>query len=556
MAKPNSFLKRLNRLSRRELFRTGGITGLAGLLPWQKASAAPAAAGTQIGPNIYESIGVKPIINCRGTLTVLGGSIELPEVRAAKDIANQKNVQMDELAAAVGARLAELTGAEWGMVSAGCAAALAYATAACLAGGNPDLHQRIPNLAGFPKDEVVWPKYSRNNYDAAVRNTGIRIIEVATPEEMERALNVKTAMIYILASAGSESGPLSLENVAKIAKPKGVPIVVDAAAESLTVKPNIHLSRGATMVAYSGGKIIRGPQSAGLLLGRKDLIQAAWVSSAPHHGFGRDKKVGREEMVAMLVAVEAWVKRDQEAEMKEWVARAQHIADRVSKIDGVTATPRGVGAQRGNRSASVTITWDTRKIGITAAEAANLLWTTEPRIATGVGGGGGGRGQAAGPNMASLSFNVGMIGPGEEKIVADRMYQLLTAKHTLKPVQSPKPPAMNLTGRWEVEIEYVAAKGVHTFWLVQDGNKVTGSHQGEFQKRDMVGTIDGDTVVFNSTMTGHGDSEHFLGDLLFRFDGKIQGDTMSGPLDMGEYLGAKWSAKRYLPRGTSGAQEG
>ena len=312
-------------------------------------------------------------------------------------------------------------------------------------------------------------------------------------------------------------------------------------------------------MAYSGGKIIRGPQSAGLLLGRKDLIKAAWVSSAPHHGFGREKKVGREEIVGMLVAVESWVKRDQETEMKEWVARAQHIADRVSKIDGVTASARGAGAQRGNRSAGVTINWDTRKMGITGPEAASLLWNSEPRIATGGGGGapgGGRRGGATDPNMTGISFNVSMIGPGEEKIVADRMYQVLTAKHTLKPAQPPRPPALNLTGRWEVEIEYVASKGVHTFWLVQDGNRVTGSHQGEFQKRDIAGSIDGDTVTFNSSMTGHGDSEGFLGDLLFRFDGKIEGEKMSGPLDMGEYLGAKWSARRYVPRRTQGAQEG
>ena len=157
-----------------------------------------------------------------------------------------------------------------------------------------------------------------------MRNAGVKIIEVGTPEELEKALSLRTAMIYVLAGAGSESGPLSLENVARIVTPRNVPIVVDAAAEVLTVKPSIHLSRGATMVAYSGGKIIRGPQSAGLLLGRKDLIQAAWVSSAPHHGFGRDKKVGREEIVGMLVAVESWVKRDQDGEMKEWVARAQH----------------------------------------------------------------------------------------------------------------------------------------------------------------------------------------------------------------------------------------
>ena len=143
VAHTTSLLSRLRRLTRRELFRRGGLLGLG-------LSATPAAqAGLRVGPNLYESIGIRPLINCRGTLTIIGGSIELPEVRAAKDLANQKHVQLDELMEAAGKRLAELTGAEWGMVSSGCAAALTHATAACVAGGNPDLHVRIPNLAGF-----------------------------------------------------------------------------------------------------------------------------------------------------------------------------------------------------------------------------------------------------------------------------------------------------------------------------------------------------------------------------------------------------------------------
>ena len=370
MTVTNSLFKRLAVLSRRDLFRHSGLVGLSGLLPWRNAAAAPQNAvqpttgGLQLGPKIYESIGVRPLINCRGTLTVVGGSIELPEVRAAKDLANQKNVQMDELMDAVGKRLAELTQADWGMVSAGCAAAMAYATAACVAGGNPELHQRIPNLTGFARDEVVIPRTSRNNYDAAVRAVGIKIIEIDSPEELESALGPRTAMVYVLSSARTESGPLGLENIARIAKARNIPVLVDAAAEVLTI-PNIHLQRGATMVCYSGGKIIRGPQSAGLLLGRKDLVKAAWIHSAPHHGFGRHSKIGREEIIGMLMAVESWVKRDQAAEMKEWVARAQLIADRVSKIDGVTTTIRGGGtgaeAQRGNRSAGVTISWDAKK---------------------------------------------------------------------------------------------------------------------------------------------------------------------------------------------------
>src|SRR5690606_30222814 len=198
-------------------------------------------------------------------------------------------------------------------VSSGCAAALTHATAACVAGGNPDLHVRIPNLAGFPRDEVIIPTHSRNVYDAAVRAVGVKVIEVDSIEALKHAIGPKTAMIYFFANDRNETGPMSLTPICEVARAHDVPVLVDAAAEILTV-PNVHLQRGATLVAYSGGKVIRGPQSAGLLLGRKDLVQAAWVHSAPHHGFARGMKVGREEMIGMLLAVESWVKRDHEAE--------------------------------------------------------------------------------------------------------------------------------------------------------------------------------------------------------------------------------------------------
>src|SRR6058998_1829768 len=253
----------------------------------------------------------------------------LPEVREAMAAASQHYVHLDELAEAVGARLAELTKAEWGLVTVGCAAALTHATAACVAGGNPDLHVRIPNLAGFTKDEVIIPKHSRNVYDAAVRAVGVRIIEVGAGEELEAAFGPRTAMVYILAGPEADKGPLSTRAVAQLANQKHVPVLVDAAAEVLTV-PNVHLENGATLVAYSGGKCLRGPQSAGLLLGRKDLIRAAWVHSAPHHGFGRAMKVGKEEAIGMLAAVETWVKRDHDAEWKRWTASLDHIASRVS----------------------------------------------------------------------------------------------------------------------------------------------------------------------------------------------------------------------------------
>src|SRR5579864_9829317 len=427
---PNSFANLFERyvgVSRRDLFRTGGMLALPAWLRNAKAAPAPASVspGLKVGPDIYESIGVRPVINCRGTFTVVGGSLELPQVRQAKEAAAAHYVQLDEMMAAIGARLAELTGAEWGVVTSGCAAALAHATAACIAGGNPDRHVRIPDLTGFPKDEVVIPKHSRNVYDAAIRSVGVRIVEVGTAEELEAALGPRVAMVYVLAGPRADAGPPSYADIIRLAKQRNIPVLVDAAAEMLTI-PSVHLQKGATMVGYSGGKCIRGPQCAGLLLGRKDLIQAAWVHSAPHHGYGRSMKVGKEEAMGMLMAVEMWVKRDHKAEYDQWMSWMDQIAKRVSSIEGVTANvrePRGLS----NHSPGLSIRWDTEKIGITGQDVSHTLFTTEPRI-TMAGGGGGGRGAERGsPTETGVGILAYMMQPGDEKVVADRLHAVLSA---------------------------------------------------------------------------------------------------------------------------------
>src|SRR5689334_8683507 len=322
-------------LTRRELLQVGNVLAMPVLLGGVKAHAESNAEGPlKPGPEIYQSIGVDPIINCRGTFTIIGGSVERPEVRAAMDAASKYFVQIDELAEAVGRRFAELTGAEWGMVSAGCAAGLKHVTVACVTGGNPEKLIRIPDLSGLDKTEVIVPRSSRNVYDHAIRNVGVRMVTVESIEELERAINPRTAMIYLMADSGPNA---MLESVARIAGPKNIPILVDAAAEVLTI-PNVHLQRGATVVAYSGGKAICGPQCAGLLLGQKDILMSAWQASSPHHGPGRDNKVGREEMMGMLAAVEAWGKRDHQAEWKTWLSWLDNISKRVTKIDGVTTS--------------------------------------------------------------------------------------------------------------------------------------------------------------------------------------------------------------------------
>ena len=303
----------------RDLAALLSLSTLAGVESPFVAPADAAQDARRAAPDVYRSIGVKPLVNARGTFTIISGSLMLPEVRAAMDAAARHYVHLDELAEAIGARLATLTGAEWGLVTVGCSAALTHATAACIAGGNPDLHVRMPNLTGFRERRSHHPAHSRNVYDAAVRAVGARMIEVNSAAELEAALGPRTAMIYVLAGTRADQSPINLKAIAQIANPKGVPILVDAAAEILTI-PNVHLQNGAALVGYSGGKCLRGPQTAGLLLGRKDLVRAAWVHSAPHHGPGRAMKVGKEEAIGMLTAVEMWVKRDHDAEWKQWVA--------------------------------------------------------------------------------------------------------------------------------------------------------------------------------------------------------------------------------------------
>jgi uncharacterized pyridoxal phosphate-dependent enzyme len=529
--------------SRRQMLRAARALGLGVLVPASvdaatqasiRTTTAAAAAGPP-GRDLYTALGVRPMINARGTLTIIGGSMELPEVRAAKAAANQHYVNLEELAEAAGKRLAELTGAEWGMVSSGCAAAMSHATAACVAGGNPDLHVRIPDLRGFAKSEVIIPGHSRNVYDAAIRAVGVTVVEANTPEELELAIGPKTAMIYVFANPRNETGPMSLEAIARIAKPRGVPIMVDAAAEILTV-PNIHLQRGATLVGYSGGKILRGPQSAGVLLGRKDLVQAAWVHSAPHHGYARAMKIGREEVVGMLVAIEQWVKGDRAAEWAGWVRQAEVIAAAAERVPGVTAVlAREPWEDRSNRSPRVTIRWTAAQVGLTGQQATDLLYNEEPRIALG-----GASGPRDGmPGDTGISLTTSMLAPGDEQIVGERLRALLSAKRTLAVPPAAVAPAGDISGQWRVAITFVASTTTHVLQLRQKSATIEGSHQGDFDTRDVSGSMDGARVMLTSRIT-----ERAGYALNYRFTGELAGDTMSGSIDMGEYRSATWTARR------------
>jgi uncharacterized pyridoxal phosphate-dependent enzyme len=517
-------------MERRDILKSLTLLPFAGsMLPLESILAGPKGPLTP-GPNIYQSIGIEPVINCVGTYTIIGGSLERPEVVAAMHAASGFFVQYDELAFGVGQRLADITGAEWGMVSAGCAAGIKHVTAACITGGNPEKLIRIPDLSGFDKTEVVIPRSSRNAYDHGIRNIGVRILTVETLTELERMLSSRTAMIYLMASDETDpDGPFSLEKVAAIAKKNNVPVLIDAAAEDLTI-PNIHLKRGADIVAYSGGKALCGPQCAGLLLGRKDLLLSAWQASSPHHGPGRDNKVGKEEMLGMLAAVEAWVTRDHVEKMKNWHVYLENISKRISEVKGVTCKieePQGLS----NHSPSLVITWNPEAFNnMYSTDVQESLATKQPRIAVH-------SSYLDDSGNTSVIISSGQMQPGNDKVAAERIYELLS-----KPLAKPKEmaaPVANLTGRWDVDIEFYSSKSRHTVFIEQDGNWIKGSHKGEFTMRDLAGILDGNQVKLSSQ------DRHVADHIPFIFYGTAAADKITGKIFMGEYIRASFTATRH-----------
>lgn len=513
-------------MHRRNIMKGLGLLPFAGVLAPAKSLFAAPAGEKAAEPNIFRSIGVEPIINCRGTFTIIGGSLERPEVRAAMEAASKDFVQYDELADGIHKRLAEITGAEWALVSSGCAAGLKHITAACVTGGNPEKLIRIPDLSGFEKTEVIIPASSRNQYDHAIRNIGVRIITVNTLEEMQEAFSSRTAMIYLMAFDEAQGGnPFTLENVVKLARPHKVPVLIDAAAEVLTI-PNVHLQKGADIVAYSGGKAICGPQCAGLMLGRKDILMSAWQASSPHHGPGRDNKVGREEMMGMLAAVEAWTRRDHAAEWKTWLGYLQTISKKLTTIKGVTSSifePTGLS----NRSPVLHVYWDPNSFHLTGAELAETLGRSKPRIAVG---------SDDSADKASINITTGQMQPGNDLVVANRIYELLLQKRSPKPALAAA--TINVTGRWDLTVQFFSSTTTHHLYLEQEDNWISGIHQGDFSSRNLHGSLEGNALKLKSVDRHPGDF------ITFIFTGTADAQTMTGNIYLGEYRTATFTAKR------------
>ena len=512
-------------LNRRDVFRGAGKGVLGTLAAWIPLGTAQSASS----PGIYEAIGVRPLINCRGTFTIISGSQTLAEVKRAMDEASRHYVHLDELADGVGRRLAQLTQAEWGIVTSGCAAALTHATAACIAGADPEKMNRLPDLTGL-KNEVVMPRQSRNQYDHAIRILGVKMMTPQTREQFLEALGPSTAMVALLGE-GLAQHPMPLEEMVTAAHARYIPVLVDAAAERLTI-PNVYLTKGVDMVGYSGGKCLRGPQCAGLLLGRKDLLQAAWINSAPHHAFGRPMKVGKEEIMGMLAAVEAWVKRDHDAEWKEWEGWLETIRQRAAAVPTVRSDitqPRGPS----NVAPTLRVSWNASKVGLTGGQLAAALDAGTPRITLT------GSDSVNAQGETSFSINPYMMMPGDADVVARRIHEVLTNPPKAAPPDD-SAASVEVSGRWDADLEFDRGRARHTVYLEQSGERLVGTHQGEFLSGDVRGTVNGSRVRFRSSHRYEGNS------IGYGFDGTLTGGVLSGTVDLGEYGKAKFTAKKHF----------
>jgi L-seryl-tRNA(Ser) seleniumtransferase len=390
-----------------------------------------AQAATAIGKdprqNVYTQLGVKTVINCRGTWTYLSGSLEFPEVRRAQLEASQYFVNMFDLQRAVGRRLSELTGAESGIVTSGSAGAMSAATAACMAGSDDKYIWQLPDTTGL-KHEVIMVG-GRSAFDSAIRLVGAKLVLVYSSEELVNATNENTAMIYT-----TDLGE-KLQQELAIAKDHKVPLLLDDAAGIPPAdNAKLYAKMGIDLYCFSGGKGLCGPQCSGLLLGRKDLIESALMNCNPREGaICRPMKVGKEEVIGCLTSLETWLKMDEKKLYADWNGRVDRIRKLVETVPGVKTDiyiP-----EDGNRYPTLRVSWDTQAWGFGISDCVQELRASDPVIevlgpdnpslVTAVREGNPNRKERKEPDHIELISMT--IKPGEEIVVGQRLRAVLRA---------------------------------------------------------------------------------------------------------------------------------
>jgi uncharacterized pyridoxal phosphate-dependent enzyme len=420
-------MKGINRWSRRSFLSAAGALGLplgGGKL---SASSTPESArifafgesekltGFGASGDVYRELGVTPVINGEGTMTYLGGSLIPPEVEQVMAAAARHYVDIPALEVAAGKRIAQvlkLPKGYTGLVTSGAAGAMTCGYAGILTCDNEELIKRLPDLTGM-KSEVIIQKSHRYAFDHQIRATGVRLIEVETRDDVRQAVGPRTAAMHFTNFANA-AGQIQVDEWVKLAMELHLPCFNDAAADT---PPVSHLwdyvNMGYDLVAFSGGKAIRGPQCAGLLLGREDLIRYALLNNSPFEDtIGRGQKVGKEEIVGMVKALELFLNADHAAMTEEWWRRLDTVSRQVTKVPGVS-TAYFV-PDIANHVPTMEINWDPRKISLTPDGALSFLRSSDPSI-------------VLGRSRIGLEMNSFMLQPGEDKIIAQRLVTLFRA---------------------------------------------------------------------------------------------------------------------------------
>jgi D-glucosaminate-6-phosphate ammonia-lyase len=398
-------------MTRRNMLTAGAGLALRSALG-SEARASPEPKSEK--PSVYEALGVKQVINATGTVTNLGGSLMPPEVAAAWLDASRHFVNLVELQDKVGARIAELIGVEAALVTTGAAGALLLATAAVVTRGDRQMIERLPDTAGM-KNEVILQKAHHSCYDHQLTNVGVKLIDVETTADVERVVNERTAVLFFM-NVAEANGRVSRPEWIDLARRHKVPTLLDAAADVPPVERLAEYCRmGFDLVAFSGGKALRGPNNTGLLLGRKDLIEAAKLNTNPHCGtIGRMMKVSKEDMVALLAAVERYMRVDRQAEWHEWERRIGVIEQALKEIP--TLQSERIVPPIANHVPHLLLTWDEARFKLTPAEVTRQLAAGDPPILLG---------RVAGTGDKGLLVSVFTLQEGEEQIVAERLHAVL-----------------------------------------------------------------------------------------------------------------------------------
>ena len=367
---------------------------------------------------VYDELGLRPVVNASATLTTLGGS-RMPRCVVDEMVAAGRSfVDLREMQARVGRRVAELTGNEAAYATSGAAAGIVVAVAACIAGTDPDKIAAFPYLDGIDKREVIVHHSQRNGYDYAARQTGARLVEIgSSTEELTKAMSARTACVLWFAGTHYAPGALPLPAVIAVARERGVPVLVDAAAQIPPIASLWHFTRelGADAAIFSGGKALRGPQSSGLVVGRREIVDGCRANGNPNHSIGRPMKIGKEELAGLLAAVEWSLAQDEAAVLARYETVVERWIAGLAGIPGVTAE-RGYPSEAGQPHGRAIVRF-APPCPWTRDEVVQALWEGEPCVAVGTPRG----------EDDVIALNPQTLEPGEEEIVLARLKAVLTA---------------------------------------------------------------------------------------------------------------------------------